>query len=454
MIIDTLDEATQRQYSQTHLWRPWMAQRRLKQVESIRELTNIFADHSNAPLTSFDLEANSLNPTPEQIVGFCFAWNSAEAYYVPTRHDGAPDNLPHEQTEKIILDFIKNRRLVVYNALYEASWFRHLGIYKPITYENIIDAMVVLYNWDADRHEYGLKEAANEILEIDQNEITDVPGVLLTKAKSGPIRFGRASAQHATLYAAADPLTTLALLDHIRKQPNNPETTQPFVLKLDHRVLHTLLEMRDKRIFIDRGHLQNGLIDLRRWSRLVAAMIFKDAGKEFNIGSNPAVAKILKAKGIKLPPTATGKDATGANVLEQLAVEHPICRYILQYRSLVKEASTYAEKIINGCTTENPWIRVGLSSVGVPTGRLRAADNPLPGGLKINSQAIPGASAYETAPCHLVENPPPELFLEDSNALGSVTETDTEATPEAAQAEVKPEVSSDDEPSLFNMGDD
>ena len=76
--------------------------------------------------------------------------------------------------------------------------------------------------------------------------------------------------------------------------------------------------------------------------------IFVFAGTEFNVNSPKQLSEVLFDKLMIPPPgkkTKTGY-STNADVLEKLAPEQPIIRDILEYRTLAKLKSTYAEGLL------------------------------------------------------------------------------------------------------------
>ena len=72
------------------------------------------------------------------------------------------------------------------------------------------------------------------------------------------------------------------------------------------------------------------------------------AGAPFNINSPQQLAKVLY-EDLKLPaPMKYGKGkttSTAADILEELAVEHPIARLVLEYRQLAKLKGTYVDAL-------------------------------------------------------------------------------------------------------------
>ena len=104
--------------------------------------------------------------------------------------------------------------------------------------------------------------------------------------------------------------------------------------------------------------------------------IYKLAGCEFNLNSTAKLSEVLfdrlgySVKGVK--KTARGGYSTNAEVLEQLAGEHEICRLILRYREIQKLRSTYIDGI-------RPLIRDGIvhttyNQTMTTTGRLSSAN--------------------------------------------------------------------------------
>ncbi len=80
----------------------------------------------------------------------------------------------------------------------------------------------------------------------------------------------------------------------------------------------------------------------------LSAEIYELAGKTFNINSPQQLGKVL-FEDLNLPsPVKYGKGkaiSTAADVLEDLAEEHPIARKVLEYRQLAKLKGTYVDAL-------------------------------------------------------------------------------------------------------------
>ena len=104
------------------------------------------------------------------------------------------------------------------------------------------------------------------------------------------------------------------------------------------------------------------------------ASIWEKAGTQFNINSPKQLGEILFAT-MKLPggkKTKTGY-STAADVLEKLAPEHPIVGEILEYRTLTKLKSTYADGLAV-CIGADKRIHTTFNQTITATGRLSSTE--------------------------------------------------------------------------------
>ncbi len=102
--------------------------------------------------------------------------------------------------------------------------------------------------------------------------------------------------------------------------------------------------------------------------------IYEQAGEVFNINSPKQLGVILFEK-MQLPgskKTKTGY-STSADVLEKLAPEQPIIRDILEYRTLAKLKSTYADGLLS-CLAEDGRVHSTFQQTVTATGRLSSTE--------------------------------------------------------------------------------
>ena len=102
--------------------------------------------------------------------------------------------------------------------------------------------------------------------------------------------------------------------------------------------------------------------------------VYEQAGETFNLNSPKQLGEILFEK-MKIPggkKTKTGY-STAADVLEKLAPEYPIVSNILEYRTLAKLKSTYADGLAT-CIQEDGKIHTTFNQTITATGRISSTE--------------------------------------------------------------------------------
>ena len=119
------------------------------------------------------------------------------------------------------------------------------------------------------------------------------------------------------------------------------------------------------------SHLEEGITRLN-------LEICQMAGCEFNIGSPQQLGKVLFEQ-MGLPaPVKYGKGktlSTAADILENLALEYPIARKVLEYRQLTKLKGTYVDALPALIDQQTGRIHTSFNQTGAATGRL-SSSNP------------------------------------------------------------------------------
>jgi DNA polymerase I len=126
---------------------------------------------------------------------------------------------------------------------------------------------------------------------------------------------------------------------------------------------------------IDTTYLMNLSREFGEMLEIVEAKIYDQAGREFNINSPKQLGEILFDQlGLKSPrKTKTGR-STALDVLEELALEHDLCRQILEYRSIFKLKSTYVDALTGLVHPKTGRIHTSYNQAVAATGRLSSSD--------------------------------------------------------------------------------
>lgn len=144
------------------------------------------------------------------------------------------------------------------------------------------------------------------------------------------------------------------------------EVELPLVYILDH--------MEKEGILVDRQALVEYGEKLYVRIQELEALIYEEAGEKFNINSPKQLGVILFEK-MGLPggkKTKTGY-STAADILEKLAPDHQIISHILEYRTLAKLKSTYADGL-SACIKEDGRIHSTFNQTITATGRISSTE--------------------------------------------------------------------------------
>ncbi len=147
---------------------------------------------------------------------------------------------------------------------------------------------------------------------------------------------------------------------------------------IDLPLIGVLVRMEEAGIRVDPEALDDLSRRLEAEIERLTAEIHRQAGHAFNINSPQQLSKVLFEE-LKLPaPPRSGKRkgySTAADVLEGLALEHPIAALVLEYRQLVKLKGTYVDALPALVSPETGRLHTTFNPTGAATGRL-SSSNP------------------------------------------------------------------------------
>ncbi len=135
-----------------------------------------------------------------------------------------------------------------------------------------------------------------------------------------------------------------------------------------------LAEMEDAGFTLDADGLHGYIASLAETAADLAAVIYEEAGTQFNLNSPKQLGEVLFER-LALPSfkkTQRGY-STDAETLEKLRPYHPIIGHILDYRQLVKLTGTYGDNLI-ALRGADGKIHSRFNQTGTATGRLSSTD--------------------------------------------------------------------------------
>lgn len=171
-----------------------------------------------------------------------------------------------------------------------------------------------------------------------------------------------------------DAYVSFILGDQLLKKLDEEEMTDLY-LNIEKPLIQVLASIEKEGIGVDKNALKQYGEDLTDSIEELKKEIYSLAGEEFNILSPKVLGSILFEK-LGLPhgkKTKTGY-STAAEVLEKLASQHRIAEAIIEYRTLTKLKSTYAEGLY-GYIGRDGRIHGDFNQMVTATGRL-SSTNP------------------------------------------------------------------------------
>lgn len=145
--------------------------------------------------------------------------------------------------------------------------------------------------------------------------------------------------------------------------------------KIEYPLIEVLSSMEKYGIKIDKAALikYNQALSVR--IDLLTSEIYSLAGCEFNINSPKQLGVILFEKlGLKSNKKTKTGYSTSADILEKLASDNLIVRKILEYRTLIKLKSTYADGLLNVMDLHTNKIYSTFNQTITSTGRISSTE--------------------------------------------------------------------------------
>ena len=327
---------------------------------------------AQSALFAFDTETTSLDYLQARIVGVSFCVEPGRAAYVPLGHDyvGAPEQLDRDAVLARLKPLLEAERpaKVGHHLKYDAHVLANHGIaLGGMAYDTMLESYV--WNSVATRHD--MDSAAERYLGLKTITYEEVAG---KGAKQIP--FSQVSIETASTYAAEDADVTLrlhrTLWPAIEREPLLGRLYEDF----EQPLVPVLLRMERRGVLIDREMLRRQGVELAKRAEELKTAAHAEAGTEFNVDSPKQLQQILYEK-MNLPvlrKTPTGQPSTAEDVLEQLAESFTLPQLILDYRSIAKLRSTYADKLPTQVNPDTGRVHTSYHQAVAQTGRLSSTD--------------------------------------------------------------------------------
>ncbi len=327
---------------------------------------------NQSPLFAFDTETDSLDNLNANLVGLSFATEPGVACYIPVAHDylDVPPQLARERVLELLKPLLEDEQKlkVGQNLKYDRGVMLNYGIeLQGIAFDTMLESYAL--NSVSGRHD--MDSLAARWLKHTTISFEEIAG----KGKK-QLTFNQIDLETAGRYAAEDADITLQL--HLKMWPRLQKEAGPLAIfkEIEMPLVPVISRIERGGVKIDPAILHAHSEQLTVRLAELELKAHELAGEAFNLSSPKQLQVILFEKqGIKpLKKTPGGAPSTSEEVLEELALDYPLPKIILEYRGLAKLKSTYTDKLPLMINPKTGRVHTSYHQAVTATGRLSSTE--------------------------------------------------------------------------------
>ena len=327
---------------------------------------------TDADLFAFDTETTSLNYMQAELVGLSFAIEPGEAAYVPLTHDylGAPKQLDRDWVLAQLKPLLEDPKVhkVGQNLKYDTSVLARYDIaLQGVAYDTMLESYIV----DAVGSRHDMDTLAMKYLGVETIHFVDIAG-----KGAGQLTFNQIELEQAAPYAAEDADITLRLHQALWPRLETEPGLKAVFEDIEMPLMPVISGIERNGVLVDANLLGKQSEELGARIMEIEVAVHDLAGETFNLASPKQLGLILFEK-LGLPvikKTPKGQPSTAEGVLQELALDYPLPKKLLEYRSLSKLKSTYTDKLPIMIDPDTGRIHTSYHQAVTATGRLSSSD--------------------------------------------------------------------------------
>ncbi|MBZ0142931.1 MAG: DNA polymerase I [Rhodocyclaceae bacterium] len=324
-----------------------------------------------AQLTAFDTETTSLDPMQARLVGMSFAVADGEAAYLPLAHRYAavPQQLTFDEALARLAPWLESPRhaKVGQNLKYDMHVLANHGLrLAGVAHDTLLESYVVESDKGHDMDSMALRHLGIATIKYDE----------VTGKGASRIGFDQVDIERAAEYAAEDADVTLRLHEALHPRLAEEARLEALYRDIEVPVMQILFRMERNGVLVDAPQLERQGQQLGLRMMEIERQAHEVAKQPFNLNSPKQIQEILfeREKLPVLKKTPSGAPSTDEEVLEQLALDYPLPKLILDYRGMAKLKSTYADKLPRSVDPTTGRVHTNFAQSVAVTGRLASSD--------------------------------------------------------------------------------
>jgi len=328
---------------------------------------------SNAKHFAFDTETTSLDTLQAEIVGISFAVKSGEAAYIPLMHNysGAPLQLSRDYVLEKLKPLLEDQDKIKFgqNLKYDMEVLANYDIdVQGIGFDTMIGAYILN---SSDNH-YDMESLALKYLGTSVTTFKDIAGT-----GKHQLTFNQIPIEKAAPYAAEDADMVLQLHEKLLPELSAHDDSLKILQTIEIPLIKVLARIERNGVCVNAQFLQQQGLKFSKRILELEEHAYQLAGTIFNLASPKQLQEILFGK-LQLPiskKTPNGQPSTAENVLQQLALDYPLPKTILEHRALSKLKSTYVDGLLAQINSRTNRVHTSYNQAVTNTGRL-SSTNP------------------------------------------------------------------------------
>jgi DNA polymerase I len=346
-------------------------ERRYETLLGEADLARWLAELETAGIASLDTETTDIDPMQARLVGMSFCTVAGRAAYLPLAHNyaGAPAQLgiePALAKLKPWLESEKHKKLGQ-NLKYDQHVLANHGIaLRGIAHDTLLESYVLESHARHDMDSLALRHLGLKTLSYDE----------VTGKGAQRIAFEQVEVARAAEYAAEDADVALRIHSVLLPKIEGEEKLAYVYGAIEMPVREVLFRMERNGVLIDAAQLEAMSHELGQKMMELEGKAHAEAGQPFNLGSPKQIAEIFfEKKGMPVvKKTPSGAPSTDEEVLEKLALDHPLAKFLLEHREISKLKSTYTDKLPKMVNPRTGRVHTTYGQTTAVTGRLASND--------------------------------------------------------------------------------
>jgi len=336
------------------------------------QLSALIKDIKKAERLALALETDGAQFMQAKIIGLSLSITPGQASYIPLLHayDGVPEQLDAEEVLKSLQSVLEDQ--AIFKAGHDLKLMSHVLANVGIKLAGRrFDTMLQSYVLNSVAHRHTLDKLAASYLQEDKLLLEE----LLGKGRN-KLTYAEVDIEKATAYSAQNADFIYRLQQGLELKLKQTGALADIYRYKEIALLPALYAMEQQGIRVDLFSLSQQSEELAQRLSELEQEAYELAGEEFNLGSPAQLQKIFYEK-LNYPvisKTAKGQPSTAEPVLQELALDYPLPKLLLEYRTLSKLKSTYTDKLPQDVNPQTGRIHSTFQQAVAATGRLSSTD--------------------------------------------------------------------------------